>query len=335
MSPMAYYLLLVGLIIFLCSWLKGFLNYSILQVKNKYAGTHEQYEKLLQENEKLKYENSLLGLKADETIALYDMAKELYRWLDENTIFASFKEHINRYIKILDCALLKPRADLRDYSEYLILPLKVNNSSLGYLVVKGLSESDKDKFHILTQQFSLGLKRVMLYKKVQDLAITDSLTQVFTRRYCLELLDEEIKRSAKFKHDFTMAMLDIDHFKRYNDHYGHLVGDVILREVSRVTKENIRQIDFIGRYGGEEFAIIFTETDKEQAKFAAERIRRAVADKKIRAYDEEIRLSVSIGIATYPLDAKDAQELIEKADTALYQAKQTGRNKVCIYQPSK
>src|SRR4030042_965570 len=230
MIAMAYYLLLAGLIIFLYFWLKRFLNHSISQVKNKYALTCDQYKKLLQENEKLKYENSLLGLKVDETIALYDIAKELYRWLDENTIFASFKEHINRYIKILDCALLKPQADLKDYSEYLILPLKVHSASLGYLVVRGLSESDKDKFHILTQQFSLGLKRVMLYKKVQDLAITDSLTQVFTRRNCLELLDEEIKRCAKFKHDFTMAMLDIDHFKRYNDHYGHLVGDVILRE---------------------------------------------------------------------------------------------------------
>ena len=332
---MAYYLLLAGLIIFLYFWLKRFLNYSIFQVKNKYAGTRDQYKKLLQENEKLKYENSLLALKVDEIIALYDIAKELYRWLDENTIFASFKEHINRYIKILDCVLLKPQADLRDYSEYLILPLKVNSASLGYLVVKGLKEPEKDKFHILTQQFILGLKRAMLYKKIQELAIRDNLTQVFTRRYCLEVLNEEMKRSQKFKYDFSILMADIDHFKEYNDRYGHLVGDVILREISRVTKESMRQIDSIGRYGGEEFLIILAETDKEQAKFAAERIRQAVETKHIKAYDEELKLTISIGIATFPEDAKDTDELIEKADSALYQAKQTGRNKVCIYQPSK
>jgi diguanylate cyclase (GGDEF)-like protein len=326
---MQYYIILIILIVCLYLWLERILSRDLLQTKNNYEQIQSRYLELVTQNQKIKSENLLLRSKADETIALYDITKDIYRSLEENIIFAFFKEEMNRYVKLADCNLLKSDVDLSGYTDYTILPLKVDNTSLGYLVVRGLDEQDKDKFHILTQQFILGLKRAMLYKKIQELAIRDNLTQVFTRRYCLEVLNEEMKRSQKFKYDFSILMADIDHFKEYNDRYGHLVGDVILREISRVTKESMRQIDSIGRYGGEEFLIILAETDKEQAKFAAERIRQAVETKHIKAYDEELKLTISIGIATFPEDAKDNQELIEKADSALYQAKQTGRNKVC------
>ena len=125
-------------------------------------------------------------------------------------------------------------------------------------------------------------------------------------------------------------MVDIDHFKTFNDRYGHLVGDAILRSISDRIKENIRQVDLIGRYGGEEFSVILTETDKEGALLAAERIRRAVEANDINIYDESLKISVSIGIAVFPGDAVRPETLIEKADRALYQAKQTGRNKVCV-----
>lgn len=128
-------------------------------------------------------------------------------------------------------------------------------------------------------------------------------------------------------------MLDIDHFKEYNDKYGHLVGDVLLKEISRIIKDSIRQIDLVGRYGGEEFSIILTETDKEGAVFAAERIRQSVQNRSIRAYDEDLKVTISIGISVYPGHGQDAAGLIEKADQALYQAKDTGRNRVCLYEP--
>ncbi len=126
-------------------------------------------------------------------------------------------------------------------------------------------------------------------------------------------------------------MIDIDYFKDFNDRYGHIVGDAILRELSRAIQENIRQIDLIGRYGGEEFSIILSETDKDVAGLAAERIRTAVQDKHIRVYDEELKITVSIGISTYPYDGKEIEKLIDKADSALYQAKQSGRNRVCAF----
>ena len=108
-----------------------------------------------------------------------------------------------------------------------------------------------------------------------------------------------IKRCEKLKYNFAFLMVDIDHFKDYNDRYGHLVGDAILKEVARTIKENIRQIDLVGRYGGEEFSVILTETDKAGARFAAERIRQAIAQKEIKVYDETLKVTISIGISIF------------------------------------
>jgi diguanylate cyclase (GGDEF)-like protein len=127
-------------------------------------------------------------------------------------------------------------------------------------------------------------------------------------------------------------MTDIDYFKIYNDRYGHLVGDAILKEVSASIKENVRQIDIVGRYGGEEFCIILAETGKEEAMQAAQRIRGAIEGKLIRVYDEYIKVTVSIGASIFPEHAKDADKLIDCADQALYKAKQAGRNRVTIYE---
>jgi diguanylate cyclase (GGDEF)-like protein len=124
-------------------------------------------------------------------------------------------------------------------------------------------------------------------------------------------------------------MIDVDNFKSFNDQYGHLVGDAILREVARVIKETIRSMDFIGRYGGEELCIVLAETDKDQALLAAERIRQAVEGRSIRVYDEVMKVTISIGLSTYPKDAQTDKSLIEKADKALYKAKLSGKNKVC------
>ena len=127
-------------------------------------------------------------------------------------------------------------------------------------------------------------------------------------------------------------MVDIDRFKEYNDRYGHLVGDVLLKEVAKTIKESLRQIDLVGRYGGEEFIIILTETDQEGSIFAAERIRKSVQDKSIRAYDEVLKVTISIGISSYPKHGRDGNGLVEKADHALYRAKETGRNRIYVYE---
>ncbi|MCX5703008.1 MAG: GGDEF domain-containing protein, partial [Candidatus Omnitrophica bacterium] len=308
---------------------KKILEKGLAERKNNYTSLKNEYEKLVQENTGLKKDNSYLEGLAEETIALYDITKDICKTLDEKEIFDIFKERIKRYVAISDCRFLKLDADLAGYASYTVLPLKIHKSQIGYLVARGIKEKDRDKFHILAQQFLVGARRAFLYHKVQELAITDSLTSVFNRRYFFEKLDEEIKRAKKFKHRFSFLMIDIDHFKSFNDRYGHLVGDAVLREVAGAIKENIRQIDFMGRYGGEELSIVLVETEKDQAEYAAERIRQAVESRRLAVYDEVLEATISIGISMFPDDGNAAASLIDKADQALYLAKQAGRNRVC------
>lgn len=290
-----------------------------------------EYGNLVKENERLKAYNLNQSKSVEETIALFDITKDISRTLDEDRIFDILTEHINRYIEIGECKFIKAqdKEDLSGYKGYTVLPLVINRQTIGHLLASGVRNEDKDKFHILAQQFLSGIKRALLYKKFQEISITDSLTQIFNRRHFLERFNEEFSRSKKFNLKFSFLMLDVDHFKEFNDHYGHLVGDAILREVTQTIKDNIRQIDFMGRYGGEELSIILAETDKAQACFAAERIRQAIAFSEIRAYDENLKVTVSIGISTFPDDAAHPQLIIEKADKALYKAKETGRNRIC------
>lgn len=323
--------LLILLTVFLYIRIKRIADKILADAKNNYKRIQGESDRLLQENTKLMRGNSDLEKTADEIIALYDISKEICKHLDTQEVFVSFKEQLNKYIEVGDCKFLKSDADLSLYNNYAVLPLKIDENPVGYLAANIIREEDKDKFHILTQQFLLGAGRALLYQRVQEMAVTDSLTQAFNRRYFLERLNEEMERSKKFKYHFSFLMIDIDHFKYYNDHYGHLVGDAILKEVSKTTRENIRQIDLMGRYGGEEFTIVLAETDKKEAQFAAERIHKAIEDRHIKVYDEDLRVTISIGISAFPEDAQDIQALIDRADQAMYQAKQMGRNRVCVY----
>ena len=305
--------------------------WNLVKIKKDRDFAKSEYDRLSLENTQIKLSNLDLEKSALTTIALYDITKEICRSLDEDKVFASFREQINKYIRVGDCKLLREEPKGAQYKDYLVFPLSIDKMTTRYLLASQISGEDKDKFHILTQQFILGIKRAHFYQKVQELAITDSLTASYSRRYLLDRFKEEIKRCEKLKYNFAFLMVDIDHFKDYNDRYGHLVGDAILKEVARTIKENIRQIDLVGRYGGEEFSVILTETDKAGARFAAERIRQAIAQKEIKVYDETLKVTISIGISIFAQNGQDAQSIIDTADQALYQAKQTGRNKVCIY----
>jgi diguanylate cyclase (GGDEF)-like protein len=292
--------------------------------KNDYVILRKTNERFKQENEELK--NTLTS-----TIALYDITKQICKHLDEAKVFASFLAEINKYISVEDCAFVKGEELPEQYQRYTVLPLKIDSRHLGYLAASGIAAQDQDKFHVLAHQFLLGIRRSLLYEQVQGLAIMDGLTGVLSRRFFLERCREELERSKQFSFNFSFLMVDIDHFKECNDRYGHLVGDVVLKEVARVIKGGLREIDLVGRYGGEEFSIMLTETDCQGALLAAERIRQALETRSIRAYDEELSSTLSIGIAAFPVHGREMDTLIEKADDALYQAKQSGRNRVCVY----
>lgn len=323
--------LLGAITVILLFWFQRRLSANLAMIKENFAKTKAKHDSLSCEYVKLKQENISLEGAAEEIIALYNITKNICASLDEDKVFENFRSQIEKYVEVRECKLIKPGEDLTPYKDYAILPLSINKNRIGYLVTSRIKEEEKDKFYILSQQFLLGVKRALLYNKIQELAITDSLTGVFSRRYLLERLDEEIERSGKFKYRLAFLMLDIDHFKDYNDRFGHLVGDAILKEVANVIKEGVRQIDLVGRYGGEEFSIILTETGRDQAKFIAERIRQAVEERNIRVYDENLKVTVSIGISIFPENAEEASMLIDNADKSLYQAKEKGRNRTCIY----
>jgi len=297
-----------------------------------YRDSLREFENFSSRYETLRNESSILLRTAQDTIALYDITKEICKTLDEDKVFNTFRDSISRYIEFGDCKFIRDEAELLNYPQYIVLPLKLNHHIMGYLVARGIKRVDTDKFHILSQQFILAIKRALLYRKVQELAIKDGLTEVSSRRYFMERFSEELQRSSKFKYKFSLLMIDIDHFKKYNDHYGHFVGDAILKEVSRTIRENVRQIDLVGRYGGEEFVVILPDTDRDGAVLAAERIRQAIQAKKTKVYDEYLEVTISIGLSVFPEDSKEVEPLIEDADIALYKAKELGRNKVCVYE---
>jgi diguanylate cyclase (GGDEF)-like protein len=329
---MLHIITLILLSVFIYFSLKRILSHNLIERTKNLESLKNKYGELLQEEKELKTDNSVLGESVSQTVALYDIIRDICKTLKEDELFSIFKERIVRYIEAEDLRFINPNADLSQFRDYLIFPLLLENRTVGYLAARGIKEQDKDKFHILGQEYTLGLKRVLLYQKVQELAIIDELTNAFTRRHFMNRFNEELRRSKKFNHILSFLMVDIDHFKEYNDRYGHLVGDAILKEVGKIIKECIRQIDFIGRYGGEEFSVILVETNKDQARFAAERIRRAVESKPIAVYDEDLRVTISIGISVFPLDGSNPQKVIDKADEALYLAKQQGRNRVCMVQ---
>jgi diguanylate cyclase (GGDEF)-like protein len=291
----------------------------------------ESYENIIEQKTKALTEKSRLEREAVQIFTLYEMTKEITRHFNEQEAFNIFKRKLKENITIDDCILADDLADDSLPQGYSMFVLKSKEKKLGYLVYRGVPQKDKEKFVILATQFALAYRRIKLYKEIETLAITDALTGIYTRRYFLERFEEEIKRAQAHKGKMAFLMLDVDHFKMINDQYGHLTGDEVLKQVAMIIKESIREIDIAGRYGGEEFCVVLPDTDSAAAVMVAERIRKAVEKKVIKAYDATLRITISIGVAAFPSDGKIAEELMDKADWSLYRAKSQGRNKVAAF----
>jgi len=185
-------------------------------------------------------------------------------------------------------------------------------------------------------QAAIALENARLFEEIRHLAIVDTLTGAATRRHILEIAIREIERARRYRHFLCAIMLDIDHFKRVNDTFGHQVGDLVLQNVINLCKENLRKTDFIGRYGGEEFLILLPETETVHAMDIAERIRSQIDRMKFDFEGNVVRVTVSIGVCQLEEKTKQTggellKSLINQADQALYLAKQTGRNCVVRY----
>jgi len=314
---------------------KMFVLYRESRFDNRVSEAKEIYESLQKEKGEVLEEKTHLEREVSEIFTLYEMTKEITQRLKKEEAFAIFRNKLKENVDMEDCRFLAFDSDeneeIRGSPEYFLFPLKSKRDNMGYVACKNLSGKEKDKVQILGHQFTLALRRVELHEEIEELAITDSLTGVHTRRHFLERFEEELKRSASRKIDLSLLMADVDYFKSFNDKFGHLVGDQILHEIGRIIKENIREIDFAGRYGGEEFCIVLPVTDRYGANFAAERLRAGVEEATIKAYDTTVKITMSIGISTFPADGKTLMELLDKADWALYRAKKKGRNCICAF----
>lgn len=188
-----------------------------------------------------------------------------------------------------------------------------------HLELKHTRDQLKQSLH---QQFKLT-------EELNRLATTDALTQVWNRRHLLTLGQQEFHRAKRYHRDLSVLMIDIDYFKKINDSYGHTVGDKLLTTLAQTILKSMRSVDHFGRFGGEEFLVFLPETDGQAAVHVAERIREIAANLVISSSETDVSVTVSIGIATYTKDLT-TETLIKRADEALYQAKNQGRNRVIL-----
>lgn len=185
--------------------------------------------------------------------------------------------------------------------------------------------------HSFNEHLSNAIINSEKYQEILELSITDGLTGLFVHRFFQETLEKEMARSRRHREPLSLIFLDFDDFKQCNDHYGHQVGDIILRETAVLIRKEIRDCDIACRYGGEEFGIILPDTSLLQAKRLAERLRQNIVEHTIDIANQKIRITVSQGVSEFDPDA-DKDTLIKHADMALYQAKHEGKNKVVGYQ---
>lgn len=179
-------------------------------------------------------------------------------------------------------------------------------------------------------QASALLDLALLHKQNEELAVTDGLTGLYNRRFFEDHLPKELNRSQREESPLGLLIFDLDHFKRINDTHGHPAGDVALRDVTRIIGENLRGMDLLCRYGGEEFVAILPGCLPEETEQTAERVRRSVEAHYRDRASSPFKLTISVGAATFPRPFKDAERLVKAADEALYEAKQSGRNRVCV-----
>ncbi len=177
---------------------------------------------------------------------------------------------------------------------------------------------------------AVAVENSMLFQRTKEFAIHDGLTGLYTKGYLIERLREEIRRSVRRKGSyFSLLMVDIDHFKLYNDNFGHIAGDIVLKNLSRLLGDSLGEFSpVISRFGGEEFCVILPDTDKKRGARLAEELRSAVAASRISLRQQQEKITVSIGVSAFPTDAGYEDELIIKADKAMYEAKNGGRNRV-------
>ncbi|MDD5465207.1 MAG: sensor domain-containing diguanylate cyclase [Candidatus Omnitrophica bacterium] len=228
-----------------------------------------------------------------------------------------------------------PNLEARPVLSLISSPLISHNSLLGLLRLESKNSGafNQDDLRFLSLVADLGAAAVensLLFQKEQDLAIHDGLTALFTRPHFITRLKDEARRILRLDQHLSLMMIDIDFFKQYNDKFGHTAGDIVLKKMGHLLKNTLKEFNpLLCRFGGEEFLVMLPEVNKQKASGIAEDLRRRIEKENIVLRRQDTQVTVSIGVASLPLDTKDEDELIQKADKAMYSAKRKGRNRVC------
>ena len=284
-------------------------------------------------------DRSLVWIMDQETGILTPVAglPDMGLWRDEETVFGEgLIGHTAARLRprlIRDAAKDAHRARREIASgAWLLYPVMAHERLLGVAqwirpVGKPFTSEDIARLDALIPQAAVTLENVRIRQAMNHLAATDGLTNLWNHRKMHELLRVEMKRSTRYHRALSVLMLDVDSFKTFNDTYGHPQGDQLLRNIAGILRAGVRNVDFVGRYGGEEFLVILPETTKDDACRMAERIRSDVEEQAMLEIDGKIvRRTVSVGVASYPEDALNPADLVQRADEALYRAKRSGKN---------
>ena len=227
-----------------------------------------------------------------------------------------------------------------DYTRgWLGVPLFVHDDCIGFLTLDnrrpGAYDAEIAKLALVfANQAAVAIENALLFEQVQRLAVTDPLTNLNNRRYFFEVAHREMERARRYQSPLSLIMIDIDRFKEVNDTHGHLIGDIVLKHIADRLHAQLREIDVLCRYGGEEFVILLPDTTLEAAYQVAERLRQAITETSIQVEDIEVEVTTSLGVARMGAENDKIDDLVRDADQALYQAKAAGRNQSILWNNS-
>jgi diguanylate cyclase (GGDEF)-like protein len=258
----------------------------------------------------------------------------LVGWVVQNRQYLPVPQFRKRKMRT---ALMGKKLDPDGVRAALVFPLIRNDQAIGAMVVASqqrdtFSDDEVQLLESVANQAALAMANAVLYRRMEEMATTDGLTQLPNHRHFQDAMDKELERTQRLKQPVSLILMDVDHFKRVNDTYGHPVGDEVLRRVAKTLRSVLqRKIDLPARYGGEEFVVLLPDTDLKGALRVADKIRVAVSKERFDGGSGEFNVTMSAGVATFPEDGNDKQILVDRADQALYQSKEGGRNRTTAW----
>lgn len=263
----------------------------------------------LSENESILFDQGLIGFvaKNQKTIVVENMQK---------------------------CPYTKHGFENEIYGSFICTALSVRNQTLGVLAVArnafdAFSMNDQQSLEAIASQIAISYDRCSLYTQTKELSVRDELTHLFNRRYFQNVLLSEFKRATRYNRPLSLLMIDVDHFKQFNDTHGHLKGDLALKSIAQALSQSIREVDILARYGGEEFVLLLPNTDLNNAYTVAEKLRKKIENEmRVDIFNhsqQNLKTTISIGIASYP-EIENLENMVHASDMALYEAKKRGRN---------